>query len=56
MNANLIILDLLERSCITLEEALQLLTALRQSQSPQSMLGEKQEILIKFLSGRSENV
>jgi len=56
MSTNLMILDLLERSRITFEEALHLLTALRQSQSPNSLLGKKQAILIKFLSGRSENV
>ena len=56
MSTKLIILELLEKSRITSEEALQLLTSLRQSQSPEALPAEKQVILVKILDGREKNV
>ena len=56
MSTKLIILELLEKSRITSEEALQLLTSLRQSQSSEAKPSEKQTILVKILDGREKNV
>jgi hypothetical protein len=56
MSTKLIILELLEKSRITSAEALQLLTSLRQSQSPEALPAEKQAILVKILDGREKNV
>ncbi len=56
MSTKLIILELLEKSRITSAEALQLLTSLRQSQSPEALSAEKQAILVKILDGREKNV
>jgi hypothetical protein len=56
MSTKLIFLDLLENPQITIEEALELLSAMRQNKSREPVPQEQQSILIKLLSGRNKNV